>query len=72
MRTGIHTRNQVRGHASLENENNKAGACGAGFANFNGKSRSVANGHAGNVGALERAAYRFGLIATETGETGAV
>jgi len=53
-------------------ENNKAGACGAGFANFNGKSGSVLNGHAGNVGALERAAYRFGRIAIETGEAGAV
>ena len=53
-------------------ENNKAGACGAGFANFNGKPGSVANGHAGNVGALERTAYRFGRIAIETGEAGAV
>jgi hypothetical protein len=36
------------------------------------KFRSVANGHAGNVGALERAADRFGRIAIETGEAGAV
>jgi hypothetical protein len=53
-------------------KNNKAGACGAGFVNFEGKSGSVANGHAGNVGALERFAHRFGGIAIETVEAGAV
>ena len=44
-------------------ENNKAGACGAGFVGVERDDGSVANGDAGNVSALERAADRLGLIA---------
>src|ERR1700726_1769849 len=35
------------------------------------KRRSVVNGHAGNVGMLQRAANRLGLVAIKAGETGA-
>src|SRR4030081_3675345 len=52
-------------------ETNKAGACGAGFAGFDRKRALVANGDAGNIGALQRLADRFGLIALEAGEAGA-
>src|SRR4051794_28238110 len=34
--------------------------------------RSVADGHAGDIGALQGAAYGFGLVAVEPGEAGAV
>src|SRR5258708_25590424 len=30
---------------------------------------AVADGNAGNIGALQRPAYRFGLVAVEAGET---
>src|SRR5882757_1680370 len=38
---------------------------------FNSEEGSVANGDAGNIGALQRLADRFGLIALKAGEAGA-
>ena len=62
---------KVDRHCGLCAKRNKAGACGAGFAISARNPGSVANGDAGNIGALQRPAYRLGLVALEAGEPGA-